>query len=260
MKNPEDYNVRAVERALLILNCFDDQHSERGISEISQAVGLHKATAHRLVTTLVNYNFLERVEDGQKYRLGMALADLGMKVVRQTDLREEALPFMKKLNQQFDETCDLSIFDNWQVYYIEVLPSSHALNIAATVGQGLPAYCTASGKVFLANLNTDELEDYLEKPLKPLTEKTITSPAELKRQLDEVRQDGFATDNEETEIGIRAISVPIFGRKNNVVAAIGIPSPTSRLSQEGLQNMTAALKDAAEQISARLGWKKQRVD
>ena len=97
MKDPTDYNVRAVERALQIMECFDDEHPERGISDIAQAVGLHKATAHRIVTTLVNYGYLERVEDGQKYRLGLELPNLGYKVLRRMDLRREAVPFMKQL-------------------------------------------------------------------------------------------------------------------------------------------------------------------
>ena len=95
MKNPSEYNVRAVERAIQILGCFDNQHPERGISEIAQVVGLHKATAYRIVTTLVNYGFLEWVESGQKYRLGIELASLGLKVIRRMDLRKEAQPFME---------------------------------------------------------------------------------------------------------------------------------------------------------------------
>ena len=96
MKDPNDYNVRAVERALQIMECFDNEHPERGISEIAQAVDLHKATAHRIVTTLVNYGYLERADEGQKYRLGLELTNLGFKVIHRMDLRREALPHMKQ--------------------------------------------------------------------------------------------------------------------------------------------------------------------
>ena len=135
MKDPNEYNVRAVERALHIMGCFDSEHPERGISEIAEAVGLHKATAHRIVTTLVNYGYLERVADDQKYRLGLELANLGFKVIRRMDLRREALPYMQQLVQEWDETCDLSIFDQGRVFYIEVLQGNQALTIAAAVGQ-----------------------------------------------------------------------------------------------------------------------------
>src|SRR5512139_223366 len=143
MKDPTDYNVRAVERALQIMGCFDDEHAERGISEIAEAVGLHKATAHRIVTTLVNYGYLERIEDGQKYRLGLELPNLGYKVIRRMDLRREALSFMKQFVEEWDETCDLSIFDQGKVFYIEVLRGNRALTISAAVGQRLSAHATA---------------------------------------------------------------------------------------------------------------------
>src|SRR5512136_3498964 len=131
MKDPTDYNVRAVERALQILECFDNDHPERGISEIAQVVDLHKATTHRIVTTLVNYGYLERAADGQKYRLGLQLTDLGFKAIHRMDLRREALPYMKQLTQQTEEACDLSIFDRGNVFYIEFVPGLHTLTVAA---------------------------------------------------------------------------------------------------------------------------------
>ena len=193
MKDPNEYNVRAVERALQILECFDDQRPERGISEIAQAVGLHKATAYRIVTTLVNYGYLEWIAESQKYRLGLELTSLGAKVIRRMDLRQEALPFMKELVQEWDETCDLSIFDQGRVFYIEVLRGDHALTISAAVGQRLPAYCTASGKLFLAYLPEPELNEILDCPLTKYTENTITSPDEIRKQLDTIRNQGYAS-------------------------------------------------------------------
>jgi DNA-binding IclR family transcriptional regulator len=253
MKDPNDYNVRAVERALQILGCFDDEHPERGISEIAQVVDLHKATAHRIVTTLVNYGYLERAADGQKYRLGLELTDLGFKVIRRLDLRREALPYMKQLVQQWGETCDLSIFDQSQVFYIEILPGNHALTIAAAVGQRLPAHCTASGKVFLTNLPSHELDAYLSRPLASYTDKTITSPDELHRKLEIIRHQGYAVDDEEMEAGVCAISAPICNRQGTVIAAISIPSPTSRMTRERIPEIAEALKETAQLISQRMG-------
>ncbi len=127
--------MRAVERALQILGCFDDKHPDRGVSEIAQAVSLHKATTHRIVTTLLSYGYLERAEDGQRYRLGLRLADLGFMVLRRMDLRREALPIMANLAARLDETCDLSVYDRGEVYFIEVVQGSRALTIAAAVGR-----------------------------------------------------------------------------------------------------------------------------
>lgn len=254
-KDPSDYNVRAVERALQILSCFDDQHQERGISEIAQAVDLHKATAHRIVTTLVNYGYLERAGDGQKYRLGLVLPELGFKVIRRMDLRREALPHMLQLVQQWDETCDLSIFDQGGVFYVEVVRGNRALSIAAAVGQRLPAHCTASGKLFLAHLPDDALESFLSRPLTSYTENTITSKDELLKQLKTIRSQGYSVDNEEMEAGVYAIAVPICNDQGKVVAAMSIPSPASRVEAERAPEIIESLKQAALSVSRRLGCK-----
>ncbi len=253
-KDLSEYNVRAVERALQILECFDDEHPERGVSDVSQAVDLHKATTHRIMTTLLNFGYLERAEDGQRYRLGIRLTELGLKVVRRMDLRQEALPYMKQLVEEWDETCDLSIFDSNNVFYVEVLRGNRALTIAAAVGQRLPAHCTASGKLFLAHLPSSELELLLSHPLTAYTEKTITSAAELRKQLETIRRQGYALDYEEFEVGVCAVSAPIFNRQGKVVAAIGGPSPVSRMTPERILEIAAAFKESARDISLRLGW------
>lgn len=254
-KNPYDYNVRAVERALQILSCFDDQHQERGISEIAQAVDLHKATAHRIVTTLVNYGYLERAGDGQKYRLGLVLPELGFKVIRRMDLRREALPYMLQLAQQWDETCDLSVFDQGQVFYVEVVRGNRALSIAAAIGQRLPAHCTASGKLFLAHLPDDALESYFSRPLASYTENTITSKDELLKQLKTIRSQGYSVDNEELETGVYAIAAPICDDQGKITAAMSIPRPASRVEAERAPEIIESLKQAALNVSRRLGCK-----
>ncbi len=255
MKDQSDYNVRAVERAIQILNCFNSENPERGISEIAQDVGLHKATTHRIVTTLLNYGYLERADDDQRYRLGLKLAGLGFQVIRRMDLRREALPFMEQMIDEWNETCDLSIFDQDRVFYVEVLRGSHALTIAATAGQRLPAHCTASGKLFLAQLAPQEIDTYLSNPLRAYTENTITSPDELRAQLDIIRQQGYSIDHEELELGIRAIAAPIWNHKSEIIAAMSIPGPINRITQDCIPDIVDSLVNATQAISFRMGWK-----
>jgi len=254
MKDPNDYNVRAVERALQILGCFDDEHPERGISDIAQAVGLHKATAHRIVTTLVNYGFLERLADEQKYKLGLELPNLGSKVLRHMDLRREAHMYMKQLVEEWDETCDLSLFDQGKIFYIEVIRGNRALTISAAVGQRLSAHATASGKLFLAYLPANELDAILSKPLDAHTEKTIISPDKLRVQLEKIRNQGYAVDCEEYEPGVCAVATPIFNRGGQVIAALGCPSPITRMTPERISEIAEAYKKAAKAISNRMGY------
>lgn len=255
MKDPAEYNIRAVERAARILACFDHDSPVLSSSEIAQAVGLHKSTTHRILTTLVHHRLLERASDGIRYRLGLQLANLGFRVIQRLDTRREAIPVMTKLRDAWDETCDLSIFDNDGVFYVEVIHSTHTFAIGAAVGRHLPAHCTASGKLFLAHLSGEDLERFLERPLQAFTGNTVTSPDELKAQLREIRQRGYSVDREEYEVGICAVSAAIHDQASRMVAALGMPGPASRMTPAHISDVSAALIEAAGAISNRLGWK-----
>ncbi len=254
-RDPKLYNVRAVERALQILSAFDDEHQERGVSDIAELMGLHKATVHRIITTLLNWGYLERAEDGEKYRLGLKLAATGLLVVQRLDFRREALPYMRQLTETFKENCDLAVLDQGEIFGVEVVPSNQAVMIASRIGFRMPAHCSASGKVFLAFLPDAERDRLLSRPLEYHTANTITSAEELRRQLAQVRQNGYAIDDEELEVGVRAIGVPIRNREGEVVAALSIPGPTSRMTKERVAELTAALLDASAAVSARMGWR-----
>jgi len=164
-RDPESYNVRAVERAMQILSVFDNEHADRGVSEVAQATGLHKATTHRIMMTLLNGGFLERTPDGERFRLGLRTVELGLVALRDLDFRQAAFPYMQQLVERFQETCDLSIFDRGRVLYVEVVHSEHSLTIAVRVGRHLPVHCTASGRVFLAFLPPEVVEPILSAPL-----------------------------------------------------------------------------------------------
>jgi IclR family KDG regulon transcriptional repressor len=254
MKDQSEYNVRAVERALFILECFDSENPERGVSEIAQAVGLHKATTHRIVTTLLNYGFLERADDDQRYRPGLKLASLGYQVIERMNVRQEALPYMNQLVEQWNESCDLSIFDQEQAFYVEVLHGSHALTISAAIGQRLPAHCTASGKVFLAHLHSKEIDNFLSRPLRVYTPNTITSPDKLRAELQTIRQQGYSYDDEEFEDGIRAIAAPIRNHRSEVIAAMSIPGPINRIIKDRIPDLVDSLLRVTQGVSQRMGW------
>jgi IclR family KDG regulon transcriptional repressor len=249
-KAPDTYNVRAVERAMQILSAFDGEHADRGVSEIAQATGLHKATTHRIMMTLLNGGFLERAPDGERFRLGIRVVELGLGALRGLDLRRAAFPYMQQLVERFDETCDLGIFDRGMVLYVEVVHSQHSLTIAARVGRRLPAYCTASGRVFLAFLAPEVVEPTLSEPLLPCTKKTTTSLAQLREELEATRQRGYALDDEEFEEGIRAVSAPIRDIDGNVIAALSMPGPANRMPPERMREIVDALVEACNAISA----------
>ncbi len=254
MRDQAEYNVRSVERALQILNSFDDAHPERGISEISEVVGLHKATIHRILTTMLNLGFIERSADGQKYRLGIQMIDLGFKVLRRMDLRREAIPFMREFIDNWDEAIDLSVYQSNEVLYVEVMQSRQMLTIAASIGQRLPAYCTASGKLFLAFMAEKEFKDYSNTAFRPFTKNTIASVDGLTHELARIREIGYAIDDEEYESGIKAVAAPIRNYTGVVVAALSVPGPVGRMSEARIEQISKVICQYAADISRRLGW------
>jgi DNA-binding IclR family transcriptional regulator len=249
-KDPESYNVRAVERAMQILSAFDGEHTDRGISEVAQAIGLHKATTHRIMMTLLNGGFLERADDGERFCLGLRVVELGLGALRRLDVRRAAFPYMEQLVGRFQETCDLGIFDRGWVLYVEVVHSEHSLTIAARVGRRLPAHCTASGRVFLAFLPSEVTEPILNAPLMACTAKTVTSPDRLREELEITRQRGYALDDEEFEAGIRAVAAPVRDIDGNVIAALSMPGPTNRMTPARIPEIAQALVEAANAVSA----------
>jgi IclR family KDG regulon transcriptional repressor len=254
-RDPKLYNVRSVERALQILSAFDDAHPERGVSDIAELIGLHRATTHRIIVTLLNCGYLERSPDGEKYRLGLRLASAGLRVLHRMDFRTEALPYMRQLTQRFKENCDLGVYDQGEIFGVEVVPGNHAVMIASRVGFRLPLHSTASGKVFLAFLPAAERDCLLSQPLRAYTANTITSASELRPQLAEVQKKGYAIDDEELEPGVRAVAAPIRNAAGEVVAAMSIPGPTSRMIEGRVAEIAQALLEASGAVSARMGWR-----
>jgi IclR family KDG regulon transcriptional repressor len=235
-----------------ILSAFDGEHGDRGVSEIAQVTGLHKATAHRIMMTLLNYGFLERAPDGERFRLGLRMVELGLGALRGLDFRQAAYPYMQQLVDRFQESCDLGIFDRGQVLYIEVVLSEEVLTIISRVGRHLPVHCTASGKVLLAFLPPEIVEPVLGAPLARCTEKTITSPDRLREELEATRQRGYGVDDEEVSAGIRAVSVPIRDFDGNVIAAMSMPGLESRIRWDRIPEIAQAMMEAADAISTRI--------
>lgn len=254
-RDPNEYNVRAIERALQILECFDDEHPSRGVSEIAEAVGLHKATTHRLITTLANHGYLDRMPGEQRYRLGMQLVTLGLSILRGMDLRREAVPYMANVVARCEETCDLSVLDHGEALIVEVIRSRHVLAMATSVGQHLPLHATAGGKVFLAYMPEVEREAILSRPLKQHTAKTIIDPAVLRAEARQFVEQGYAFDDEEYEVGVRAVSAPIRNASGQVFSVASMPGPVSRITEERIAEIAGAMMETASAISRRMGWR-----
>ncbi|MRN55553.1 IclR family transcriptional regulator [Paenibacillus monticola] len=235
--------VRAVDRALDILLCFT-RNSDLGLTEISSQIGLHKSTVHRLLTTLEEKGFLIRNAATEKYRLGIRIWELSMHLPAFDESAALLLPAMERLRDRLGETVSLYLRDGIERVRIQAVQSQQAIRRVAQIGARLPLSVGASSKVLAAYAPPEVLAELLEGPGWPSSiEREV-----YRTQLKEIIRQGYATSFEEREPGAAAVAVPVTGRSGNVVAALSLSGPVSRLSQETLVEYAAVLGEAASEM------------
>jgi len=239
--------------AIQLLKVFSEEQVDIGISELSRRLGVAKSTVHRLAATLAAEGLLEQDRETEKYRLGIALFRLGALVRRRMDISSQGRPFIYELREKTNETVHLAILDGTEIMYVYNLESTQAIRARSDLGVRKPAYCTAEGQAILAFQPPDVLDRILARGLAPRTPQTIIDPTELKKRLAAVRQRGCAIEDEESELGMRCIAAPLHNDAGEVVAAIGLAGPVSRLSKKALATFIPHVIETAAAISARLG-------
>jgi DNA-binding IclR family transcriptional regulator len=251
--------LQSVERAILILKAFNQEKPERGVSELSRELGLHKSTVSRLMQTLEHGGLLARSADTERYRLGVDLIGLAAQVVDYLDAREVARPHLRLLAESCRETTVLSVLDGGQVVNLEqFVPHTRRIKNIGRVGRRMDPHCTAAGKVLLAYLPPHGRDLILDFPLQRFTPYTITSSHELARELDHICEQGYAVAQEELEEGLAAIAAPLRDHRRQVVAAIAVAGPAYRIAPGMYPELAAQLVDAAARISEQLGYKPLR--
>jgi IclR family transcriptional regulator, KDG regulon repressor len=249
----ESGRLSSVSTAVRLLKAFSEAQVEIGISDLAKRLGVAKSTVHRLAVTLVADGMLEQNADTGKYRLGIALFRLGSLVRQRMNVSNEARPLLRELRERVNETVHLAVLDGTAIMYVYNLESTQAIRMRSDVGVRKPAYCTAEGQAILAFQSDDVLESVIRDGLAARTPQTITDPERLKKALEAVRQRGCAIEDEESEPGMRCIAAPVRNDGGEVVAAIGIAGPVSRLSKKALTSFVPHVLETAAQISARLG-------
>jgi DNA-binding IclR family transcriptional regulator len=240
-----------------LLKAFSEERVEIGISDLAKRRGVAKSTVHRLAVTLVADGMLEQSPDTGKYRLGIALFRLGSLVRRRMNVSNEARPLLRELREKVNETVHLAVLDGSEIMYVYNLESTQAIRMRSDVGVRKPAYCTAEGLAILAFQPPDVVERVVHDGLPPRTPQTITDADKLKKTLESVRQRGCAIEDEESELGMRCVAAPLRNDAGEVVAAIGLAGPVSRLSRKALATFVPHVIETAAAISARLGWRER---
>ena len=239
---------------MLLLKEFGLSGPELGVTEASKRLGLHKSTVSRLLGTLERGGFVEQVSETRRYRLGLQLASLAGLAVTQLDLSSAARPYLVNLAEQSEETATLSVLDGDEAVNIDQVPGPHPVKDLGWIGRRLPLHASAGGKPLLASLPAEQLERWLRQPLPAYTERTVVSPEDLRRELQEMLARGYVIVSEEYEPGLTAVGSPVYDYRQEIVASITISGPTFRLRLECLETAARLTKETAEHISARLGY------
>jgi len=243
--------VKSVLKAFQIVDALS--RGDKTLTEISQAVGLHVATARRLLVTLLETEYVRINERTKKYYLGVKFIAMGRRGDPIGNLRQIAMPYLRELMKRSNDTVNLVIEDSNQAVYIEQVECENTLRAANKVGSSAPLYCTAAGKILLAARPAAERDKYLDTAsLMSVTPKTIIGRKELLTELGKVERTGVAIDNEEQMLGERCIASAVRDHEGAVLAAISISGPSVRLTMERLKQLRPVIFEVSSQISQQL--------
>jgi DNA-binding IclR family transcriptional regulator len=255
MSEKESKNsIQVIERMMRLLDVLAESPDAVSLKLASGKAELHPSTAHRILTALVRDRMVERVNQGS-YRLGMRLLELGNLVKTRISVREHALPFMRELHAATGEAINLSVRRDDEIVYIERTSSGRSLmRVVNIIGARAPLHITAVGKLFLLEDGVDGVKVYAERTgLPAFTKNTIHALPALEKELDRVRRQGYAIDNEEAELGVRCIGAGVRDDTGALVAGLSISSPAERMKAA----WSSMVKDTAEKISRAIGYRGQ---
>jgi IclR family acetate operon transcriptional repressor len=245
--------VRSVQRALRALELIAEE-GELGVTDLGRGLGVHKATASRLAATLADGGLIERDPVTDRYRLGFGLIRLVGAAMASIDLVRTAHPVLEELADRTRETVNIGVLSGSGVVYVDQVSSAHLIASTNWVGRRTPLHASSSGKVLLAHMPEAERQRFLGRPLEAVTPRTVTDPAVLLRQLEEVRTRGYATIRDELEEGLNAVAAPVWQLGGEVAAALSISGPSFRVRSVDLARLGRLAIDAAGAVSRRLGW------
>jgi DNA-binding IclR family transcriptional regulator len=249
------YRVQVLERALRILDTLAAEGQLAPI-EISARLSLHKSTVHRLLAVLEQSEYVERSRANGTYSLGLKLIELGTRASSRLDLCELAGPILDRLMEQTGETAHMGILNHEAVISVADSESYKTLRTPSTVGRRTPVHCSSQGKVLLAEWNAADVRVFVRRNgLKSFTRHTIRNVSGLLRELAQVREQGYAIDDEEFEEGLKCIGAPIRDHTGNVVAALSIAGPSMRLRPDRMPGLIECVRNAAGRLSTALGYR-----
>jgi len=253
--------TQSVTRALAILSCFTDEQPELRVIDFSKKLNLTQSNVSRLLTTMVSLGYVEKDDYSGFYRLGHQIITLGGIALNNSEIRKLALPELYDLERRLGLGANLAVLKSQHMFYLAHVDSHKSPRMYTLLGRSNPLYNTGIGKVLLAHLPPEEARALLAKiDVKAYTEKTITDRERLLRELESVRNRGYAVEMEELALGRACIAAPLRGRSGKVVAGISLSGPLSDIRlPERERELASVLIEVADRISVKLGYVTARM-
>ena len=244
--------MTSLARGLAVVKAFSDQRRAMTIAQISHKTGIPRAAVRRCLYTLKQRGYAD--SEANNFYLKPKILTLGYSYLSSTPLTISAQPCLNHVSRTLNESCSLAVLDDLEVLYISRSATSRVMSVALNAGSRLPAYCTSLGRVMLAAMSDAELDAYFEKAtLRAFTDRTIISESGLRAILIDVRQSGYAVVEEELEIGLCSIAVPVRGASGTTVAALNVGAQSTRVTRFQLEKtFLPALLNAASELSVLL--------
>jgi len=244
--------MTSLARGLAVVQAFSDSRKPQTIAQISQKTGIPRAAVRRCLFTLQQLGYVDA--ELNNFSLRPKVLTLGYSYLSSTPLTVSSQPYLNAISRDLGESCSIAVLEDGEVLYVARSAASRVMSVALNTGSRLPAYCTSLGRVMLAHLTPDQLDAYFARvKLKPMTDKTVTNQKRLRELLAGVRQDGYAINDEELELGLRSIAVPVRGASGQVVAALNVGAQAGRVSAERMRlEFLPILQRGAQELSVLL--------
>ncbi|MEA4877385.1 MAG: IclR family transcriptional regulator [Aminobacterium sp.] len=255
MKGKASPSFKSLDRALAILSSFSFSHPQRTASEIALCTSIPKSTVHRFLKVFVEHGFLKETTSPGYFAPGLKLLELGSIVHHGLDIRLCAQPIMAALAKKVHITVHLVIRDRDEGVYVEkVEPEGQHIHYSH-IGKRIPLYCTAAGKVLLSELPDSKILEIIAFPLISLTPYTIKTKEKFLQEIDNVRKRGWAEDNQELELGLCCVAVPVKDHLGKIVAAMSSSGVEGAFTSEAKKRLVEGLRIASLDVSKRLGYR-----
>lgn len=246
--------VGSLVHGLSVLDLFGDDEPSLGVGEIARRLNVHRSTASRLAATLNYCGYLQPDGEQGRYRLGAKLVMLGQLANTEIDLQRLCEPLLKSLANELGESVHLGVLDEREVVTTAIADGWRTVRMHSTLGKRSPAHCSAMGKAILAGLSDERISDIFNKrKLEVPTTNTIRTLPMLKSELKKIRERGYATDNEELELGLKCIAAPVLDHSGTVIAGISVSGPADRMEGKLKEKALKSVIATASELSKRLG-------